>query len=1204
MKKIAKYLTLALILLAISAFIGAFVALKNLDSPSLKRLVQEKVESGLGVSLDYEHLSVDIFGNLRASGIKIFSPENYKDVEPVLLSVDSIEVGWKIFPLLKGLLDIQSISIKGVKASLVVDENGKSSLDALLERFPKAEEEEKPKFRLSDGLPIKDLHLSVGSLSIEDVAFTQKTLKAGRVHSTVAVEGITLSGSLYSYRRDSSLRLTISSQGGDGLKVSLEDEESKKEALVALSFSLDAHDSLRVSTNLSLKVAKQNIFEVFQEGLDVLDIATSVAFLPDEQKTFVSISNLSLFQGAIKANGEAKVSDDFVPVTISKANLTVDGEKIPKEVLSMLDAKLDGFLVQGEVEDVVFSSIPVVSGKIRVILKSNEVGLKDILFAKDMGLELTFGSDNALHLNMGAGEIFAQNRFSAKGVTISGTVKNLKIEEALQGTFAFGGNVFLTMKEVEVTQPETSFGARNLKLSFSGDTNEREANIVLAFDGASMISGKTVSFPASNISVIARNISLDMSKPLRSSATIKVLGHLGHVKMEGEIKKQGETVHNDLALSLQGLGFGKALVADMIREYDMSDDSLEISLKATGSVQTGSSLSFSQKVAIDLKNLSLQVQKKPVRISEIIVNAFADGDLNAMHVQTTTEVTGAWFAGEKVLESLKLVAETATGVPFPPVNLQVDASSRLLSLHLRAALKERFRNLSLSLDLKPKDIKRLFELARFTIEGVDPERLRGSLHLEGNLVADVPLMLAVTKGIEALRGNVLAQLAIEKASYDTKALSVSLKDASAQVKVAFDQSDVNLEIDAKPGELKADTRQNTFALEDAQIAIRANTKKRFEESDAEVSVLVQARKVEQNISPVYAIGNVVVSLKARMEKMDRFILEEMTIRNEEGGTILKVGARAEEVARSALIGLENKLIGRRGLLLEGVLEQELSKLQMKKAGMVASGKIRMPFLLQSGDRRVYRVSTELEAQSVSLAIPDVLQVSNLSGRIPVLEEIVLADGKPTLVLQNEPNLYSLVRFFDQQPFLPSRGFFVCDNLQVGQVTLGALAGNIEINKNMISIDQLEAGWRGGKISGQVILDILPSAPYLLFRGRVTGIYAKSGDRFDANAALAFAIRSLELDGRIHLVRIGRDNLLELLDAFDPYREDVAMNRVRLALKLAYPKSLVLKAEGGYISAKVELGGLGSMVRIDEIRGVPVTPLLRRYLGSLVEGGAL
>ena len=60
-----------------------------------------------------------------------------------------------------------------------------------------------------------------------------------------------------------------------------------------------------------------------------------------------------------------------------------------------------------------------------------------------------------------------------------------------------------------------------------------------------------------------------------------------------------------------------------------------------------------------------------------------------------------------------------------------------------------------------------------------------------------------------------------------------------------------------------------------------------------------------------------------------------------------------------------------------------------------------------------------------------------------------------------------------------------------------------------------------------------------------------------------------------------------------------MNRVRKGLAIGFPKYLRVRIDEGFLSAKVELGGMASLVRIDEIRGVPTGPLLRRVLGPLL-----
>jgi hypothetical protein len=63
---------------------------------------------------------------------------------------------------------------------------------------------------------------------------------------------------------------------------------------------------------------------------------------------------------------------------------------------------------------------------------------------------------------------------------------------------------------------------------------------------------------------------------------------------------------------------------------------------------------------------------------------------------------------------------------------------------------------------------------------------------------------------------------------------------------------------------------------------------------------------------------------------------------------------------------------------------------------------------------------------------------------------------------------------------------------------------------------------------------------------------------------------------------------------------VAVNRVRLALLAGYPKQVRLQFASGFAALGIELGGLAGLVRIDELRGLPIGPALARYLAPVLE----
>jgi translocation and assembly module TamB len=180
-------------------------------------------------------------------------------------------------------------------------------------------------------------------------------------------------------------------------------------------------------------------------------------------------------------------------------------------------------------------------------------------------------------------------------------------------------------------------------------------------------------------------------------------------------------------------------------------------------------------------------------------------------------------------------------------------------------------------------------------------------------------------------------------------------------------------------------------------------------------------------------------------------------------------------------------------------------------------------------------------------------------------------------------------------------FFTVDRIQLGQETLGPVAANLQVVGSALAMDQLHAAYRGGFITGQILGDFSRDDARVGFRGNVTGLKATDGRGvLDANVAMTFVPSTLILEGKAQVVRISKDHLYEVLDVLDPYREDEDLNRVRLGLKFGYPKFVLVKMDEGLMNAKVELGGLAGAVRIDEIKGIPVTPFIEQYVQPYIE----
>jgi hypothetical protein len=70
---------------------------------------------------------------------------------------------------------------------------------------------------------------------------------------------------------------------------------------------------------------------------------------------------------------------------------------------------------------------------------------------------------------------------------------------------------------------------------------------------------------------------------------------------------------------------------------------------------------------------------------------------------------------------------------------------------------------------------------------------------------------------------------------------------------------------------------------------------------------------------------------------------------------------------------------------------------------------------------------------------------------------------------------------------------------------------------------------------------------------------------------------------------------------DPFHESANANRVRQALALGYPKFVRFQLHDGAVDTKVELGGIAQLVRIDEIKAVPLGPILQKYVAPSLAG---
>jgi translocation and assembly module TamB len=221
--------------------------------------------------------------------------------------------------------------------------------------------------------------------------------------------------------------------------------------------------------------------------------------------------------------------------------------------------------------------------------------------------------------------------------------------------------------------------------------------------------------------------------------------------------------------------------------------------------------------------------------------------------------------------------------------------------------------------------------------------------------------------------------------------------------------------------------------------------------------------------------------------------------------------------------------------------------------------------------------------------------------VPISEAFELSENGVALQHKEKRSPYAMLRFADQHPLLSRSGFLSIARLKTPYMSIAPLVGNVAIEQNVVSLQQFEMGVRGGLVTGQCGLDWDGPRSTLELHVRATGVQSSHGEPFDGNIAVAISAADRTIDGRAEILRIGGRHLLDLLDLQDPLHVDPAMNRIRTALAFGHPESLRLVFDHGFASARLKLGGLAQLISIDELRGIPMGPIVDKMIAPMFLG---
>jgi hypothetical protein len=276
--------------------------------------------------------------------------------------------------------------------------------------------------------------------------------------------------------------------------------------------------------------------------------------------------------------------------------------------------------------------------------------------------------------------------------------------------------------------------------------------------------------------------------------------------------------------------------------------------------------------------------------------------------------------------------------------------------------------------------------------------------------------------------------------------------------------------------------------------------------------------------------------------------------------------------------------------------QDLSRVWSAQQDFVGNGTASVHATLESGDLRAWHTAGSVALAGADARLPRLGgTVEGATGEIPFLAHLAFDETGFHYLRDLKVSPYAVLRFQDQHPLIRAKSFLSVRRLSTPQVTIAPLAGNVQLVQSVLSVSQLDVGVAEGEVTGQCFLDWSAEDTKVRADVRASGLRSHSGEPFDGNAAFVFSLTDHSIDGRAEILRIGREQLLALVDLQDPHRTAPAFNRVRQALALGYPDKVHIAFDHGFANAHIQFGGLARLVQLEELRGIPVEPLLDRYL---------
>ncbi len=1216
--------------------------------------MQGLARASAGLDIDYRTARVDLFSGAQVDGLVVGSPPEFRSIARDLVRVGDIDASWSIAALFGGPAPVlKKLSVSDVALTVVVDEAGKTSFDALSGNGPAPKPA--PKVPLS-GQAARLLAKAApfGEVDIDRVTATILRTQGGQVVERAGLSGV-------------SARLRASdarpSAKGWRLRAELGSPAAPLEVRLTRARGHAEPESARAKVSLTVDVTPAELNAALDLRMLEQNLASSVSadhwlhaeararFDPAAGLTEVTLEHAEAGDGAATCDASLGVPDTG-DVLVHRARGDLDLARLLRWVPAGLVAcAAERARVRYEINSLVLGSVPSLAEGGALAVDADVSGVS---------VGAPYGS-----LAVGSGELSlrAWPKKSGGGFALQGSAKvadaKLGSGVALADVQGFAAEIDGEQAPGGVLSGRVALRAALLERGGASRSTLRDGQIELRFDSLHFDSAQPLATRGDlALSVVVP--SLD-SRSAGVHAIVEGLAMRAHTALEGHppftaqveapIARLRVTRADGIAL-VDGPARVEASFTDVLPDALVpaaSEGALQATL-ALGAVRA--SIDATKRAdAVDFRLGASTPSLAFVRpfLSRAVVDVAPwsrmgmdlrstgrieglSGGAPTIHQATVVDLDRAAY-GDIVAQRLSLGLQSHGTAMRHTADVDLHAQGLVLG---SGSPSDDHVTLAITVDRQSPSLQ--FKLAT---EGLAAAKVSGSLSfdpvrralpfaIEGQVAGLAPLVPLVAK-VQGADGFDLAPLGVALSAHGAlfgtavavtrdgvvvfapNLATTAILEGTADLRLThfrWAKGDTGIETPALQwhGEMGGSAARRTIdnRLEVGTLHLDLGTRDvdlTGIRDDAKVGVTgsltgpeieltqsLSVRAVEQTVLPEYPLGDLAFSLSAIRRREGVVHISDMRLTNGLGGTALALNGNVE-------LG-----DGRTTLSVTTSLAQELEKLSTIPERFKGRGKVAVEATVTSPDMTHYHVRAVVKGEDVTATLSHAgVEIDTANGEVPVTVALEVGEHGVTLERSDKGSPYSMLRFADQHPLLSRSGFLSIARLKTPFALIAPLVGNLEIEQNVVSLRQFEIGVRGGTITGQCGLDWEGPRSTLELHVRASGVQSSHGEPFDGNIAVAISAADRTIDGRAEILRIGPRHLLDLLDLQDPLHVDPAMNRVRAALAFGYPDNLRIVFDHGFASAHLQLGGLAQLVSISELRGIPMGPIVDKMLAPALAG---